>query len=109
MPRSEVAGAMKPGALVILRSTMMLGTTRKVVLPILDKRGFAYDIAFCPERTLEGVALKELRWLPQIVGGGDLRACVRAVAAVPVHHADHAARARPRNRGDDQARRQRAA
>jgi UDP-N-acetyl-D-mannosaminuronic acid dehydrogenase len=74
----EVAAAMKPGALVILRSTMMLGTTRKVVLPILDKRGFAYDVAFCPERTLEGVALKELRWLPQIVGGGDLQACVRA-------------------------------
>lgn len=74
----EVAEAMQPGALVIMRSTMMLGTTRKVVLPILDRRGLSYDVAFCPERTLEGVALKELRWLPQIVGGGDLQACVRA-------------------------------
>jgi nucleotide sugar dehydrogenase len=74
----EVADAMRPGALVIMRSTMMLGTTRRIVLPILDRRGFRYDVAFCPERTLEGVAIKELRSLPQIVGGGDLAACVRA-------------------------------
>jgi nucleotide sugar dehydrogenase len=74
----EVAVAMRRGALVIMRSTMKLGTTRKVVLPILDRRGIPYDIAFCPERTLEGVALQELRSLPQIVGGGDLSACVRA-------------------------------
>jgi UDP-N-acetyl-D-mannosaminuronic acid dehydrogenase len=74
----EVAAAMRPGALVIMRSTMRLGTTRNVVLPILDRRGFAYDLAFCPERTLEGVAIKELRTLPQIVGGADLQACVRA-------------------------------
>jgi UDP-N-acetyl-D-mannosaminuronic acid dehydrogenase len=74
----EVAAAMRPGALVIMRSTMKLGTTRKVVLPILDRRGIPYDVAFCPERTLEGVALQELRSLPQIVGGGDLGACVRA-------------------------------
>jgi UDP-N-acetyl-D-mannosaminuronic acid dehydrogenase len=74
----EVAAAMRPGALVIMRSTMKLGTTRKIVLPILDRRGCAYDVAFCPERTLEGVAIKELRSLPQIVGGADLRACVRA-------------------------------
>ncbi len=75
---AEVAAAMRPGALVIMRSTLKLGTTRKIVLPILDARGIAYDVAFCPERTLEGVALQELRSLPQIVGGGDLGACVRA-------------------------------
>ena len=74
----EVAAAMRPGALVIMRSTMKLSTTRNIVLPILDRRGCAYDVAFCPERTLEGVAIKELRSLPQIVGGADLRACVRA-------------------------------
>jgi UDP-N-acetyl-D-mannosaminuronic acid dehydrogenase len=75
---AEVGAAMRPGALVIMRSTLKLGTTRKIVLPILDARGIAYDVAFCPERTLEGVALQELRSLPQIVGGGDLGACVRA-------------------------------
>ena len=74
----EVAGAMPPNALVVLRSTVRLGTTRNVVAPILEATGRAYDLAFCPERTLEGSALKELRTLPQIVGGATLQATVRA-------------------------------
>jgi UDP-N-acetyl-D-mannosaminuronic acid dehydrogenase len=74
----EVAGAMPPNALVVLRSTVRLGTTRSVVAPILEATGRACDLAFCPERTLEGSALKELRTLPQIVGGATLQATVRA-------------------------------
>jgi nucleotide sugar dehydrogenase len=74
----EAAAAMRPGALVVLRSTVRLGTTRNVVAPILDQAGVPYDLAFCPERTLEGSALKELRTLPQIVGGATLQATVRA-------------------------------
>jgi nucleotide sugar dehydrogenase len=74
----EVAAAMRLGALVIMRSTVRLGTTRSVVAPVLDSRGIKYHLAFCPERTLEGVAMQELRKNPQIVGGSDLHACVRA-------------------------------
>ncbi|MBV8650838.1 MAG: nucleotide sugar dehydrogenase, partial [Alphaproteobacteria bacterium] len=74
----EVAQSLKPGDLVIMRSTVKLGTTRAVVMPILDGAGVPYDIAFCPERTLEGQALPELRQLPQIVGGADLTASIRA-------------------------------
>jgi len=74
----EVAAVLKDGDLVVLRSTVKLGTTRKTVAPILDATGKQYDIAFCPERTLEGRALSELRQLPQIVGGGTLSASVRA-------------------------------
>lgn len=74
----EVAERLKPGDLVIMRSTVKLGTTRKVVLPILDAAGVDYQLAFCPERTLEGRALVELRQLPQIVGGGTPEAAVRA-------------------------------
>jgi UDP-N-acetyl-D-mannosaminuronic acid dehydrogenase len=74
----EVAHKMEPGALVILRSTVRLGTSRKVVAPLLDTTSRDYDLAFCPERTMEGVALQELRTLPQIVGGSSLRATVRA-------------------------------
>jgi UDP-N-acetyl-D-mannosaminuronic acid dehydrogenase len=74
----EVASAMPAGALVVLRSTVRLGTSRKVVAPLLDAAGLDYDLAFCPERTMEGVALLELRSLPQIVGGATLRATVRA-------------------------------
>ncbi|MGQ0510701.1 MAG: nucleotide sugar dehydrogenase [Betaproteobacteria bacterium] len=74
----EVAARLKPGDLVIMRSTVKLGTTRKVVLPILDAAGVDYQLAFCPERTLEGRALVELRQLPQIVGGATPEATVRA-------------------------------
>jgi UDP-N-acetyl-D-mannosaminuronic acid dehydrogenase len=74
----DVAASLKPGDLVIMRSTVKLGTTRAVVIPILDTAGVPYDIAFCPERTLEGQALPELRHLPQIVGGADLAASIRA-------------------------------
>ena len=74
----EVAACLKPGDMVVMRSTVKLGTTQRIVKPLLDGRGVAYDIAFCPERTLEGQALAELRYLPQIVGGDTLQATVRA-------------------------------
>ena len=74
----DVASALSDGDLVIMRSTVKLGTTRKVFKPILDDAGKSYDLAFCPERTLEGKALVELRHLPQIVGGITSQAAVRA-------------------------------
>src|SRR4051812_4147538 len=74
----EVASHLKDGDLVIMRSTVKLGVTRQLVAPILDSAGVKYDLAFCPERTLEGHALVELRQLPQIVGGFSDSATVRA-------------------------------
>jgi nucleotide sugar dehydrogenase len=73
-----IARQMKAGDMVILRSTVQLGTTRSVVMPILDTAGVPYDIAFCPERTVEGQALAELRTLPQVIGAGSTGASVRA-------------------------------
>lgn len=75
---AEVGHHLKDGDLVVMRSTVKLGTTRKVVEPILTETGRSYDLAFCPERTLEGKALVELRQLPQIVGGMTIQASVRA-------------------------------
>lgn len=74
----QVAAVLKSGDLVVLRSTVRIGTTRQVVEPILRATGHAFDLAFCPERTLEGVALEELRRLPQIVGAVTSEATVRA-------------------------------
>ena len=74
----QVAGHLKTGDLVIMRSTVKIGTTRNLIHPILKKAGVAFDLAFCPERTLEGRALIELRQLPQIVGGMTLAAAIRA-------------------------------
>jgi UDP-N-acetyl-D-mannosaminuronic acid dehydrogenase len=72
----EVAKVLRAGNLVILRSTVPVGTTRDVVLPVLEevsglKAGVDFCLAFCPERTVEGKALRELRELPQIIGGLD--------------------------------------
>ena len=76
----EVAANMHDGALVIVRSTVMVGATRDVVSPILAASGKHFDIAMCPERTLEGEALQELRALPQIVGADDPAVSDRAAA-----------------------------
>jgi UDP-N-acetyl-D-mannosaminuronic acid dehydrogenase len=64
----QLISGMKPNALVILRSTVKLGTARNVVKPILEETGQPYMLAMCPERTLEGRALIELHELPQIIG-----------------------------------------
>lgn len=73
-----VAEQATSGALVIMRSTLKLGTTRELIFPVLSKRLDKFDLAFCPERTLEGQALKELLSLPQIVGGINQRSTIRA-------------------------------
>ena len=76
----EVAANMQDGALVVLRSTVKVGTTRHTVSPILATSGKRFDIAMCPERTLEGEALQELRALPQIVGADEPAVADRAAA-----------------------------
>lgn len=65
----EIASVMPTGSLIVLRSTVVIGTSRNVVLPILQGCGKVFNLAYCPERTIEGKALEELRSLPQIVGG----------------------------------------
>lgn len=67
----EVADNMQNDALIILRSTVAIGTARNVVAPILAASGKRFQIAMCPERTLEGRAMVELRNLPQIIGADD--------------------------------------
>jgi len=74
----DVAAVLSDGDLAILRSTVRVGVSRSVVMPALDTAGVAYDLAFCPERTLEGQALDELRALPQVVGGASDASCLRA-------------------------------
>ena len=75
----EVAENMPDGALVMLRSTVKVGVSRNVVKPILEATGKSFQIAMCPERTLEGKAMQELRQLPQIVGADDRETRERAV------------------------------
>lgn len=74
----EVANIMDNDALIILRSTVAIGTARKVVMPILSESGKRFQIAMCPERTLEGKAMLELRNLPQIIGADSEKTRERA-------------------------------
>jgi UDP-N-acetyl-D-mannosaminuronic acid dehydrogenase len=71
----QIAPHLRPGSLVVLRSTVYPGTTGYVT-QALRQRGCVVDVAFCPERIAEGRALEEIPTLPQIVGadeptGGD--------------------------------------
>jgi len=67
------------GQLLILRSTVYPGTTERVARE-LAQAGFEVDVAFCPERVAQGVALEEIHSLPQIVSGTSKRAEERASA-----------------------------
>jgi UDP-N-acetyl-D-mannosaminuronic acid dehydrogenase len=75
----QIAGDVRPGALIVLRSTVYPGTTERVAED-LAARGCDVDVAFCPERIAEGHALEELSSLPQIIGADDQRAGDRAEA-----------------------------
>ena len=60
--------------IIILRSTIPPKTTADIVIPFLEhqtsmKAGIDFGVAMCPERILEGQAIKELNELPEIIGG----------------------------------------
>lgn len=62
---------------VILRSTVSVGTTSKIVLPRLCQMSGLNEkevlCGMCPERTIEGKALVELTSLPQIISGNNAK------------------------------------
>jgi UDP-N-acetyl-D-mannosaminuronic acid dehydrogenase len=73
---ADIASGLSAGDQVILESTVPPRTCRDVVAPLLaaesglDREEFG--VAFCPERTASGRALKDIRGAyPKIVGGVD--------------------------------------
>mgnify|MGYP003302927119 FL=1 len=62
------------GKMIILRSTLPVKTTDEIVIPYLTEKtnlvvGEDFGVAVCPERILEGKAIKEIQELPEIIGG----------------------------------------
>jgi len=60
--------------LIILRSTLPPKTTEDIIIPLLENKtnlkcGKDFALAVCPERILEGKAIKEIYDLPEIIGG----------------------------------------
>jgi UDP-N-acetyl-D-mannosaminuronic acid dehydrogenase len=72
----DIAAGLAPGDLVIAESTLPPGTCRDVLEPHLAaESGLERDefgLAFCPERTSSGTALRDIRGrYPKVVGGVD--------------------------------------
>jgi UDP-N-acetyl-D-mannosaminuronic acid dehydrogenase len=76
----QISAGFPADPLVVLRSTVTIGTTRHVVLPEVLRRTSRFGLAFCPERTVEGRAIAEMMTLPQIIGGLDAASGDRAEA-----------------------------
>ncbi|MDG4666782.1 nucleotide sugar dehydrogenase [Mycobacterium sp. 236(2023)] len=80
---------LRPGHVVILKSTVPPDTTETLVRPILEassglRAGVDFGLAFCPERLAEGQAIHELTTIPVVVGAVDERSA-RACATLWRH------------------------
>lgn len=68
----EVSASVRPGAVVVLESTVPVGTCAGVVLPMLEARGRRdgkdFYFAYCPERIAPGNSLKEFVENDRLVG-----------------------------------------
>jgi UDP-N-acetyl-D-mannosaminuronic acid dehydrogenase len=67
----DIARWCSPDTLVVVRSTVPVGTSRTMVLPPLLEAWGRARLVMAPERTIQGQALQELVELPQVVGGLD--------------------------------------
>ena len=78
----EVAETAGPGHLILLRSTVPPGTTRRDLLSVLEQVGKRPGVdvyaAYCPERIAEGRAFHEFRNMPVILGAFDDASLERA-------------------------------
>ena len=81
----EVAKRLQRGQLVVLESTTYPGTTREVVLPILESTGMKvgedFHLAFAPERVDPGRTDWTTQNVPKVVGG-ITPGCIERAAAL---------------------------
>jgi UDP-N-acetyl-D-glucosamine dehydrogenase len=89
----QIAAALRPGQLIVLESTTYPGTTRDVVLPILQESSLQVGrdvfLAYSPEREDPGNANFSTSRIPKVVGGiddvsRDLAAALYSQAVVEV-------------------------
>ena len=70
---TEILKTIKAGDSIVMRSTVPVGTGRKIINRIQKELGWIPGSDFhyisAPERTAEGNALKEIRDLPQLIAG----------------------------------------
>lgn len=77
----SVGGVLRPGDLVVVRSTVPVGTVRTIVRrELADASGLGadeFDLAYAPERCIVGDEARELATLPQLIGAIDGEVAVR--------------------------------
>ena len=67
-----IADQMKDGALVVIETTMSIGSCRKRIAPLLEKSGKKFSLAYAPIRAMTGSAMKDMREnYPRILGAID--------------------------------------
>jgi UDP-N-acetyl-D-mannosaminuronic acid dehydrogenase len=80
----ELGGRLKPGDLVVFRSTLAPGLGRRMQKLLQDISGLRVGndlmLAYCPERLAEGAAKAELAVLPQLIGADDAKSAEAAAA-----------------------------
>lgn len=68
-----LASGLRPGDTVIIRSTLVPGTTEEMLIPILEssglKAGTGFYLCYCPERISEGNAFEEFENLEVLIAG----------------------------------------
>lgn len=74
----KIVHAMKAGQLLVLRSTLFPGVTDRLGRQMKDMGKGDIDLAYCPERIVQGKSLEELKELPQLIGGYTEKAGKRA-------------------------------
>ncbi|MGB4728395.1 MAG: nucleotide sugar dehydrogenase [Thermogutta sp.] len=81
---AAIARVLRPDQLVVLESTTYPGTTREVMLPVLEKTGLKcgqdFFLAFSPEREDPGNPNFSAERIPKVVGGIEPRSTELAVA-----------------------------
>jgi len=79
-----VGATLRKGQLVVLESTTYPGTTKEVMLPILEQSGLKvgrdFFLAFSPEREDPGREDYTTKTIPKVVGGHDANSLKAAVA-----------------------------
>jgi UDP-N-acetyl-D-mannosaminuronic acid dehydrogenase len=76
----QLLNQVRPGQLLILRSTVFPGMTDRLARQLEQLGRTDVDLAYCPERIVQGKSLVELAQLPQLVAGATQRAADRAAA-----------------------------
>lgn len=94
----QLASVLKKGDTVLLRSTVIPGTTEDIVKPILEESGLVagedFYLAYSSERIAEGRAFEEFRTMPLAVGGINKESLEKAkgllqlVTEAPVHETE---------------------